>query len=183
VQVKFAKYILGVNKTASNLAVLGELGMIPHSVDAIKFSVGFWHHVVNSKDTSLIRKVYDTIINSSGWYISKIKLLFDKIRFVHVWENQNTFSKNRLTFSVNKKLKEDYIKFWKDKLSLDGLEEKGNKLRTYRKLKEKYEIENFLKLDIVRSDVSNFIRIRISNSTLMIEKGRHRKINLANMQI
>ena len=47
-------------------------------------------------------------------------------------------------------------------------------------MKEKYEIENFLKLDIVRSDVSNFIRIRISNSTLMIEKGRHRKINLAN---
>jgi hypothetical protein len=29
VQVKFAKYILGVNKTASNLRVLGELGMIP----------------------------------------------------------------------------------------------------------------------------------------------------------
>jgi hypothetical protein len=46
-------------------------------------------------------------------------------------------------------LKEDYIKFWKDKLSLDGSEENGNKL------KEKYEIENFLKLDIVRSDVSN----------------------------
>ena len=54
-----------------------------------------------------------------------------------------------LAFSVNKKLKEDYIKFWKDKLSLDGSEENGNKL------KEKYEIENFLKLDIVRSDVSN----------------------------
>jgi hypothetical protein len=48
---------------------------------------------------------------------------------------------NRLTFSVNKKLKADYIKFWKDKLSLDGSEEKGNKLRTYRKLKEKYAIE------------------------------------------
>jgi hypothetical protein len=57
------------------------------------------------------------------------------------------------------------------------------KLRTYRKLKEKYEIENFLKLNIVRSDVSIFIRIRISNSTLMIEKGRHRKINLANVSL
>ena len=124
VQVKFAKYILGVNKTASNLAVLGELGMIPCSVDAIKLSVGFWHHVVNSKGTSLIRKVYDTIMNSYGWHSSKIKLLFDKIRFGHVCENQNTFSKNRLTFSVNKKLKEDYIKFWKNKLSLDGSEEK-----------------------------------------------------------
>ena len=49
-------------------------------------------------------------------------------------------SKNRLTFSVNKKLKEDYIKFWKDKLSLNGSEERGNKLRMYRKSKEKYEI-------------------------------------------
>ena len=48
-------------------------------------------------------------------------------------------------------------------------------------MKEKYEIEDFLKLDIVRSDVSSFIRIRISNSTLMIEKGRHRKINLASI--
>ena len=87
------------------MAVLGELGMIPCSVDAIKLSVGFWHHVVNSKGTSLIRKVYDTIINSSGWYSSKIKLLFDKIRFGHVWENQNTFSKNRLTFLLAKNLK------------------------------------------------------------------------------
>jgi hypothetical protein len=60
-------------------------------------------------------KVYDNIINSSGWYSSKIKLLLNKIRFGHVWKNQNTFSKNRLTFSVNKKLKADYIKFWKDK--------------------------------------------------------------------
>jgi Ni,Fe-hydrogenase III component G len=75
--------------------------------------------------------------------------LFDKIRFGHVWENQNTFSKNRLTFSVNKKLKEDYIKFWKNKLSLDGSEEKGIKLKTYRKLKEKYEIKNFLKILIL----------------------------------
>jgi hypothetical protein len=50
--------------------------------------------------------------------------LFDKIRFGHVWENQKTFSENRLTFSVSKKLKEYYIKFWKDKLSLDGSEEK-----------------------------------------------------------
>jgi hypothetical protein len=103
--------------------------------------------------------------------------LFDKIRFGHVWENQNTFSKNRLTFSVNKKLKEDYIKFWKNKLSLDGSEEKGIKLKTYRKLKEKYEIKNFLKLDI---DQMFQTFIRISNSTRMIEKGRHRKINLAN---
>jgi hypothetical protein len=68
-----------VKKTASNLAVLCELGMIPSSEDAIKLSVGFWYHVVNSKGTSLIKNVYDTIINSYGWYSSKIKLLFSDL--------------------------------------------------------------------------------------------------------
>jgi hypothetical protein len=41
-------------------------------------------------------------------------------------------------------------------------------------------MENFLKLNIDRSDISNFVRLRISNSILMIEKGRHRKIDLEN---
>jgi hypothetical protein len=41
-------------------------------------------------------------------------------------------------------------------------------------------MENFLKLDIDRSDISNVVRFRISNSILMLEKGRHRKIDLEN---
>ena len=47
-------------------------------------------------------------------------------------------------------------------------------------MKKKFEMENFLKLNIDRSDISNFVRLRISNSILMIEKGRHRKIDLEN---
>ena len=39
-------------------------------------------------------------------------------------------------------------------------------------MKKKFEMENLLKLDIDRSDISNFVRLRISNSILMIEKGR-----------
>jgi hypothetical protein len=41
-------------------------------------------------------------------------------------------------------------------------------------------MENFLKLDIDRSDISNVVRFRISNSILMLEKGRHRNIDLEN---
>ena len=47
-------------------------------------------------------------------------------------------------------------------------------------MKKKFEMENFLKLDIDSSDISNFARLRISNSILMIGKGRHRKIDLEN---
>jgi hypothetical protein len=41
-------------------------------------------------------------------------------------------------------------------------------------------MENLLKLDIDRSDISNFVRLRISNIILMIEKGSHRQIDLEN---
>jgi hypothetical protein len=82
VQIKFAKYILGVNKTAPKLAVLGELGMIPCSVDAIKLCVGFWHHVVNSNPDSVINKIcLSSVNNNSDWYRMKMKLLFDKVGF------------------------------------------------------------------------------------------------------
>jgi hypothetical protein len=45
VQIKLAKYVLGVNKTAPHLAVLGELGMIPCSVDAKIISQFFIHSI------------------------------------------------------------------------------------------------------------------------------------------
>jgi hypothetical protein len=79
VQIKFAKHILGVNKTAPK-AVLRELDMIPCSVDAIKLCVGLWHHVVNSNPDSLINEMYvSSVDNNSDWYRIKIKLLFDKV--------------------------------------------------------------------------------------------------------
>jgi hypothetical protein len=41
-------------------------------------------------------------------------------------------------------------------------------------------MENFLKFDIDISDISKCVRHGISNNILMIEKGRHRKIDLVN---
>jgi hypothetical protein len=77
-------------------------------------------------------------------------------------------------------LRNDFIKFWEESIKKNITEKKGNKLRTYKDLKKKFEMENFLKLDIDRSDMSNFVKLRISNNILMIEKGRHRNIDLEN---
>ena len=72
------------------------------------------------------------------------------------------------------------LNFGRNPFKKISLKKKGNKLRTYKDLKKKFEMENLSKLDIDRSDISNFVRLRISNSILMIEKGRHRNIDLEN---
>ena len=41
IQIKFAKYILGVHKSATNIAVLGELGLYPLSIHLLKSFINY----------------------------------------------------------------------------------------------------------------------------------------------
>ena len=83
---------------------------------------------------------------------SKIKLLLAEIGFTHVWVNQCTFSKSKLLHSLSIKLEDRYINHWNKLLFNDDNKNGGNKLRTYRKLKNSYKMEKFL-----HSDVDKFV--------------------------
>ena len=75
--------------------------------------------------------------------------------------------------SVVKKLRERFINFWKSNLFDDRNSANGNKLRTCREFKTEYTLEFFLLLDL-DLDISNFVKVRISNSRLFIEQGRYK---------
>ena len=51
-----------------------------------------------------------------------------------------------------------------------------NKLRTYRKLKANFEAEKYLYTDVDKCSISTFVRVRISNCNLDIERGRYSKL-------
>jgi hypothetical protein len=56
------------------------------------------------------------------------------------------------------------LNFGRNPFKKISLKKKGNKLRTYKDLKKKFGMENFSKLDIDRSDISNFVRLnRLEN--------------------
>ena len=48
IQMKYAKYMLGVHKSATNIAVFAELGLYPLLIAALKSSVIYWIHLLNS---------------------------------------------------------------------------------------------------------------------------------------
>ena len=106
-----------------------------------------------------------------------MKSFFDMLGFSHIWENQNTFSIRSLKKAISEKLRDRYIKFWKDSLN-ENNPEYTTKLKTYKLLKTNYTLENYLLLDIDKTHISNYTKIRISNSKLRIEEGRHKKIAL-----
>ena len=83
-QFRFAKYLLGVNKGATNMAVLSESWLDPISIDALKLAIGFWYHVINATNESLVHKAYEENLTLQNGAASKIKQLFCKIGFIHV---------------------------------------------------------------------------------------------------
>ena len=90
---------------------------------------------------SMVKKAYNENLNFPNGFCSKLKVLLGKLGFQHVWENQNTMSKKKLLFSFQKKLEEEFIKYWKQALFCDSNNgnSHGNKLRTYRKVKNNFE--------------------------------------------
>jgi hypothetical protein len=148
VQIKYAKYMLGVHKSATNIAVLADFGFYPLSIAALKSSVIYWIHLLNSKCNSLIFQAYRENLKLNESLCYKLKQSFSIIGFSHIWENQGTFSKSKLLFSVTKQLEKRYIKHWKTLLFDDDSKSGGNKLRTYRKLKTQFDLENYLCADV-----------------------------------
>jgi hypothetical protein len=79
-----------------------------------------------------------------SYFDSKFKFLLIRISRDHIWVNQGTFSKSKLLHSLSIKLEDRYINHWTKLLFNDDNKNGGNKLRTYRKLKNSYKMENFL---------------------------------------
>ena len=64
----------------------------------------YWIHLLNSKCNSLIFHAYRENLKLNESLCNKLKQLFSIICFSHIWENQGTFSKSKLLFSVAKQL-------------------------------------------------------------------------------
>ena len=76
IQVIYSKYVLGVHKSATNIAILGELGLYPLSLNALKSSVRYWLHILNVNDNNLIFHSYkDNLLIKDGLFI-KLKSFF-----------------------------------------------------------------------------------------------------------
>jgi hypothetical protein len=108
----------------------------------IKATINYWLHLLSANANSLIYHSYQENTLRKDGLCSKIKLLLAEIGLTHVWVNQGTFSKSKLLHSLSIKLEDRYINHWNKLLFNDDSKNGGNKLRTYRKLKNSYKMEN-----------------------------------------
>lgn len=171
-QVKYLKYILGVNKYSSNLAVLSETGRFPMYFSIIISVVKYLFRLENTSN-ELLKQSYSLAksLHYKGiqtWYTSAIYMM--KILNLDISSCRN-LSESQLINIVKKNLIKGFKKYWdqeRDKNILDG------KLDTYFSIKTDFCLEPYLMVEQfqLRKAIS---KLRISSHNLLIEAGRYTK--------
>ena len=140
-ELKFYKRMLQVKRNTATLAIRGELGTYPITIEAICRSFKFLNSIHLKDNAKLITVALQENINQAKhdkqtWY-HKISTLANHLKISHI---SNATSKQTLktyTKHIEKQIQQLYRKYWHEQLNLTtskNIKKGGNKLRTYNQL-------------------------------------------------
>ena len=166
--LSFCKQLLGVQKQTTNVGVLLELGEVPLSLLARRNAIKNWTRIANkTKCNDLVIKSYENATQNSLSWPSKIEGLISEMgmRDLFLKRDQDIHIK---TFQ---RMKDNF-----HQEAFAKIRNESSKLFTYSRLKKSIGCEEYLtKIENIQERTS-FSKLRLSNHSLMIEKGRHEKI-------
>ena len=148
--LKFCKYILGVTKKYTNIAVLSELGIYP--IRLLIHIYMYWHILENSPSELLsrafteLKSIVDKTTSScnNSWY-SNLLFYSDNLGIdLNICKN---LSRNKFKILLKKKLLLNFQDCWSE-IRDTCLVDKG-KLDTYFTFKTSYNYENYLDINNV----------------------------------
>lgn len=164
----FCKHLLGVQKQTTNIGVLLELGQIPLNVHAKKMAFKNWERIcLQKKANNLVLKSYEFAIEENLNWPKLIQNTLAEIGMMQSFVGGSNIHEK--AFSRMKDI------FHQEAFSAINME--SSKLRTYKLIKGEIGFESYLN---TVNNIKNRIiltKIRLSNHTLMIEKGRHQNID------
>ena len=169
----FCRFLLYVNRKASNIAVRAELGRRPLLTSLTVHSFKYWLAVCNTKNRdSFVYKSYLASYNASregapGWAMF-IHKNCDIFGMSEAWHSQGTRSKNKTTREFQQSVLELHDRNWWQDLCRED-----SKLRTYKEFKGTIQMENYLLAIKNPLNRREFTRLRISAHQLQIERGRY----------
>ena len=161
--------MLGIQKQTTNVGVLLELGQIPLHHYAVKNALKKWVRL------TIQRKGNEITLKSNEFARGKN---LKSIACV-----QNTLTRLGLMEDFINKNKNTHLNAWQrlndifHQLAFTEINKENSKLRTYGLIKTNLGFENYLNADINVQDRIALTKLRLSNHELMIEKGRHIKID------
>lgn len=181
-KLKFSKLILGLKRNTSTLAVYGDLGATPSTLNSILRVIKFWHRIVQIDDNTLVKKAFleSTSLpdNLSNW-LTTVKTTLNLLGLSSIWNNPSSFSEKEVCRKLKYESAALFKKFWHSEISLACLNsDRNSKLRTYKTFKSNFKLETFLTKDLTFEHRKALSKFRCSDHTLLIEVGRHKGLQV-----
>jgi hypothetical protein len=168
VHLSFCKQLLGVQKQTTNIGVLLELGQVPLNILAQKNAIKNWVRIVNNiKCNDMVIKSHENAVMKTLTWPTNIENRISEIgmRELFLGRDKGTHIK------VFQRMKDIF-----HQESFSEIQNESSKLKTYSHIKNSIGCEEYLsKIENIQERIS-FSKLRLSNHPLMIEKGRHEKI-------
>ena len=180
VQNKACRFLLGVQKTAANLATRGDLGWTSLLCKQRLEVVRLWTRLKIMHDTRLTAKVFKynyrqaVVFRKKNWEF-KVQNMFNGINLGFLVDVNEEINVRRIIEQCKTILFEGDEESWYHKLWDDVNHENGNKLRTYRSFKYNLQVENYVKINLPWFKKRYFAMLRAGCLPLEIEKGRQQK--------
>ena len=169
--LRICKQVLGVQKQTTNIGVLLELGKILLHIDAIKLSIKNWERIRKGNANKILCASYQEAVNLNLPWIDRIRFYLESSGLLSFFLNQYT---DKPVFIYNKICQRLSDIFHQE--AFNTISSDDSKLRTYGLVKKYIRCENYLS-DIKNvNDRRSFSKFRLSNHSLMIERGRFTKI-------
>ena len=166
---KFCKQLLGVHIQTTNVAVLLELGRLPLEVFAKKNASKNWDRICLKQTANelLLASCNDP---SDGDWVDSVKNTFSNAGLLDVFLNEVPSTKTSYDKLFDRE-KDIFIQ-----TALNSMQNKS-KLRTLRFLKQTWNLEDYLLTVGNIADRTALCKFRLSDHSLMVEKGRHDNLN------
>ena len=181
VQNKYCKILLNVGKLTSNMASRAELGRYPLLIDVDIFTIKLWINILNSPEKLLFKAYQEEIkLDECGIrnWVTFVRNILESCGLSKLWEHQTIPKDVDVLKKINLVLKKQYENtFFNELNSTSGISKSGrNKLRTYAKIKDIYEIEPYMSSTTLSIQLKRAIaQIRTSSHDLEIERGRRHR--------
>ena len=171
--VKFYKYILGVHKRTTNLAVYGDLGRTPLFIDIVCSIIKYFRRLEELDNSTLLGHAFGIskelhIKGKESWYTSCLFIL-----------KQLNIDADMSLDEIKSKLLKRSMELWEKQIHENAVIKNG-KMRTYYKFKPFFKKEMYLNVIKNRDIRKSFTRYRVSAHDLEIERGRYKSIKSDN---
>ena len=176
IHLNFCKYILGVNRKTSNLAVYSELGRYPLYIDQILHTIKYTNYIKHETKNKLVKRFANEMHQTTQTHTNIFTFtnqILTKLQLQHILNCKITNQHIKL---IKSKLRSEFEGYWRKhittNISTSCNKVGNNKLRTFKLFKTKFTQEKYLEIEdpSLRKSLSQF---RTSSHKLKIETQRY----------